>query len=160
MYPCLGAYPKLTFCSLFMVSGSTHMLHADLNLTMFMQGLIRAGSHGSQVWVCIIGIFADCAVRYCIIPYNTKCIIQHSHHLLHRCYSHESRPSPPRPRRYPCHACRRRPRICQRDQIHQCYGHHHPHPRQRILFKCSFISSIRAELLQPLAKFVSLVVAI
>ena len=61
----------------------------------------------------------------CIISYNTKCIIQHSNHLIRRCCSH---PSPPRPRRCLHHACCRRPQICQHDQIHQCYHHHHPHP--------------------------------
>ena len=83
----------------------------------------------------------------CIILYNTKCIIQHSNHLIRRCYSC---PSPPRPRTYPRHACRRRPRICQHDQIHQCYHHHHPYPCQRGPLQVQL--HIRAELLQPLAE--------
>ena len=85
----------------------------------------------------------------CIIPYNAKYIIQHSKHLIHRCYSC---PSPPRPRRYPRHACRC-PWICQRDQIYQCYHHHHhPRPRKGVLVKSSFISAIKAEMLHPLVE--------
>ena len=65
---------------------------------------------------------------HCIILYNTKCIIQHLDHLIRSCYP---RPSRPRPRIYPWHACRRCLWICQRNQIHQCYHQHHPRPCRR-----------------------------